>query len=133
MRVHQKESEHGNTSSGGVHAAVGQPPQAEAKQSVGAPSRFAHDSFTMSLVHLAGHIVGSGLLFCILILVEWSIAVFLHFLDEKHPFSAELKELFHQIEMGIAYLDVFLAGLVVLAGAVRFIQKVFSGSRSKSE
>lgn len=81
-------------------------------------------SFVTALRHLLGHILGTAILFFVVMLVAWSISYGLNALDAIHPFPATIHTIIERVEVALLVGDIAISGFVVLLSAIRFLKAI---------
>lgn len=77
-----------------------------------------------SVGRLIGHLVGTVVIFGSFFTLGWLLSVLLHFLNSKHRFPTPIFEFITKIELWIIYADFALCGVVLIAGAYRFVSEL---------
>jgi hypothetical protein len=81
-------------------------------------------AFSQSIFKLIGHAIGGAALFVSLAALTWALGVAVSALNSVHPFSADVLQLLHNVEIGLLYMDIGLSGIVLLVGAFRFVKEI---------
>lgn len=79
-------------------------------------------SYSWSLLLLVGHLIGTALIFLAFFILAWGLSVVVAHLHAIHPLPDEIFRYITKLETGIVYADSAFCGIVLAAGAWRFIR-----------
>jgi hypothetical protein len=82
-------------------------------------------AFTGSVIDFLGHVIGSTMIFLVIVLLGWLVSVAIHSLHEIHHFSAELLMLFTDFELYLGYVDLGLFALFLTIATARFLRELW--------
>ena len=78
-----------------------------------------------SLIKLLTHLLGTAVMFSAILVLAWGLSFLVHKLHEAHPFPPAIYSVVTTIELWLVYIDVVISGVVLLFGAVRFLQEIW--------
>jgi hypothetical protein len=78
-----------------------------------------------SIIELAGHLLGTAVIFGAFVAVGWAVSLFLQFLHGVHPFPPKILSFITTFELYLVYGDSVLCVFVLLDGAICFIKEVW--------
>ena len=76
---------------------------------------------------LVGHLIGTAVIFLVVILLAWLIEVAFYALHRIHPFDNDILAFVRSVELVVVYVDTGLCAVVLGAGIVRFCKDVLGG------
>ncbi|GAC1626813.1 MAG: hypothetical protein NVS9B10_15130 [Nevskia sp.] len=77
-----------------------------------------------SVLTLIGHMIGTAVIFVSMFGIGWSVSFLLEYLNSIHKFPSDIYGVVTAVELYFLYADVLLCGVVLCAGAIRFIKEL---------
>jgi hypothetical protein len=82
-------------------------------------------SFAWSVFLLIGHIVGSAVIFMLILGIGWVIGFAVDWCNSTHPFQADVVGIVRRFEKVWIVMDFTVGGIHLLAGVIRFAKDLW--------
>lgn len=81
-------------------------------------------NYWKSILLLIGHLLGTALIFVTFFTLAWGLSALLAWFNTIHQFPEQIYTFVTKLEIVVVYADSIFCGIVVVAGAWRFIRDI---------